>query len=327
MQKHINIATTPYHEILDSQFRRFPNFFADYPHTLPSLNSLLALDTEYYNKAVEDNTQLYFFPGLIPSPLLEIFKSNGYETTTSFQALFMGHEKGPHVDNYRVNRWDLREGVCKFLDIDQFKAITLAGYCYLVNERILEWAFMKAEGTTEQNEVEFLLKYMREGLHREVPQLFVSYIFSPGHTFLGFINTSAEKMEKFQNHYLEASKLTADYLEQIVRFVAEEDPEAIVYIFGDHGPHMARRVSLEDDPVFLVQDSLGVYGGIHPADRCAEAFATPYSANYMTVSQGILVIIRCLSGGEDAYIKKREYRLPEEFITGGKDRYEDYLYE
>jgi len=49
--------------------------------------------------------------------------------------------------------------------------------------------------------------------------------------------------------------------------------------------------------------------------------------NYMTVSQGALMIIRCLSGGEDAYIKKRAYRLPDEFITGGKDRYESYLYE
>jgi hypothetical protein len=327
MRKHLDMATTPYHEILDREFRRFPNFFADYPNTFLSLNSVLALDTEHFSRAVENKTELYFFPGLVPSPLLEIFKSNGYETTTSYQSLHMGHTKGSHVDSYRVNRWDLRAGACRFIQTGGIKAITLAGYCYLLDRSILQRAFMKAEGTLEQNEVDFLLQYMREGLRRDAPQLFVSYIYSPGHTWFGFDFSDASKVMKFQNYYQEASKTTAEYLEKITRFTLEEDPRAIVYIFGDHGPHMARRASLEEDPVFLVQDSLAVYGGIHPPDRCAETFDNPYNTNFMTVSQGALMIIRCLSGGEDAYIKKREYRLPDDFVTGGKDRYEDYIYE
>ena len=171
------------------------------------------------------------------------------------------------------------------------------------------------------------MQFLREGARREAPQVFVSYIFSPGHTWFGFEHTDDAKLRKFQQHYLDASEETADYLSQIIAFIETEDPEAIVYIFGDHGPHMARTLTLEENPEFVVQDALGVFGGMYPADRCKESYDNPYNEQFMTVSQGALLLIRCLTGGVEAFSSPRAYRLPSEFITNGKERYEDYLYE
>lgn len=74
-----------------------------------------------------------------------------------------------------------------------------------------------------------------------------------------------------------------------------------------------------------MQGRIGVYGGIHPPDRCAESFATPYNPDFMTILQGAHMIIRCLSGGKNAFLTPEDYRLP---ISNPKDpiRYEDYRY-
>ena len=42
--------------------------------------------------------------------------------------------------------------------------------------------------------------------------------------------------------------------------------------------------------------------------------------------QGMHMIIRCLSGGENAFIKLEDYRLQAKEIKG-LDDYENYLYE
>lgn len=316
LQKHLDLETTPYHEVFDANFRQFRNFFADRIFTKASLNSLLALDIGHFSEAAQNNTESYFFPGLTPSPLFEIFKHNGYETNTLYISRFLGPKKGQHVDNYWVNTSDLRRGVCEFMGTDGFKVLTLMGYCYIVKNAKFPW----------RKQSDFLIKHMRAGLQKNTPQIFVAYLYTPGHTPPAFKRQDKEAFDRYRQKYLRRSKSTAKAIKEIVAFIDKEDPEALVYVFGDHGPFLSRRHSIKKDTTFIVQDRYGVYGGIYPRDRCAESFATPYNQDYMTILQGAHMIIRCLSGGENAFLKQEDYRLPKP-LTNFNNRYEDYLYE
>ncbi len=337
LQKHLGLETTPYHEVLDAHFQRFKNFFADRVPTRRSLNSLLALDIGHYSEARRNNIASRFFSGRIPSPLFEIFKHNGYETNTLYRSGYFGWNKGPHVDNYWIDRLGSKTGACEFISTSGLKAFTFMGYCSLVKSNMFISAFRGQIIDSNISDIDFLINKMRAGLQRDAPQIFVGYVYSPGHTVGDFDRKDTEVADKYRQYYFKRSKKTAAYLNNIVTFIANEDPEAIVYVFGDHGPGISRKDTFKENGVIFVQDRFGVYGGIHPRDRCAESFSTPYNKNFMTVLQGAHMIIKCLSGGKYAFITLEDYRLPESRIledyrlpeskTTSHNRYEDYLYE
>lgn len=326
LKKHMDMESTPYHDVLDDNFRRFRNFFADRTPTVASLNALLALDVGHYDEARINKVNSFFFSGVVPSPLFEIFKHNGYETTTLYRSSYFGNTKGPHVDNYLVGEIDLRRGVCEFIDTQGVSVLTFMGYCSLASSKMFTLILKKIGVFSQLHMIDYLIDNMRSGLQRDTPQLLVTYIPSPGHTGKLFDKKDKKALEKYKQDYLRRSESTARYLRKITSFLAKEDPEAIVYVFGDHGPYISRSETFEDDRRFYIQDKFGVYGGIYPRDRCAESFDKPYNEDYMTVSQGAHMIIRCLSGGESAFIKLEDYRLPK-FESQVDNRYEDYLYE
>ncbi|MEJ2622261.1 MAG: sulfatase-like hydrolase/transferase [Candidatus Thiodiazotropha sp.] len=325
LQKFLGVKKTDYHEVLEANFKRFNNFFADYPTTKPSLNSLLALDVDYYNEAASNESEYNFFPGLTPSPLFEVFKHNGYESTVYHKSFYFGAEKGQYVDNYFVNHQVYHSALCEFIDLHSWRALTFMGYCRLQKSQKIQ-KLLNGLGFID-TDVDILIDYMRAGLKKEKPQIFVAYIWSPGHTLSSSYNVINDgSVEDFRETYLENSKITASHLIKIINFINTENPEAIVYIFGDHGPYTSRGLTFEDNKTLFVQDIFGVYGGIYPRDRCEEFFEMPYSGKFMTVRQGAHMIIRCLAGGKNAFIKPDVYQLPE-LIPKGQNSYENYLYE
>jgi hypothetical protein len=332
LKKYLDLETTPYHEVLDTHFRPFKNAFADRTPTRPSLNSLLSLDMTHFSEAQQRNEANYFFPGLIPSPLLEIFKHNGYETTTVYRSLYFGKKKGPYVDNYisQIVGWDLKMGICEFIAPYGLMAPTFMGYCAIVKSNKFIWGLRvigRAPTSQQASQVNALINLMRGGLKKRNPHFVLAYLFSPGHTESSFDMLDDQSLNEYRQAYLAASKITATHLDKIVSFISNEDPEAIVYIFGDHGAWMSRRDSIENNATFFVQDRFGVYAGVYPPDRCAESFTAPYNKDFVTVVQGAHMIIRCLTGGENAFINLEDYYLP--ILNSDKDqyRYVDYLYE
>ena len=96
-----------------------------------------------------------------------------------------------------------------------------------------------------------------------------------------------------------------------------------MYVYGDHGPWLSQGVSFEDNPTFVVQDRLGVLGGVYPPDACATYFDETLSKGYMTTLDGVHAILRCLSGGQSALKTPRGPAIPYD-----TDRsYEEFLYE
>ena len=112
----------------------------------------------------------------------------------------------------------------------------------------------------------------------------------------------------------------------MISFLKKKDPSAILFVLGDHGLWLSRQIKYEDDKEFFLQDRYAAYGGFFPSDKCGTSFAKPYSQNYITAIQGMHMIIRCLSGGENAFIELDDHRLGAKEIKG-LDDYENYLYE
>lgn len=312
MKKNVGAQRAAYHDVLDEHFMKFDNFFVERVPSRPSLNRLLALDSSYYNKLNKPKGDLQFrmFQGFAPSPLFQIFKANGYETNTLYNSRYFGKAQGPYIGNYLVNR-DF--GACEFIE-RTLKKYTLFGICNI--------------GTKYKPlpAVDFLINNMSAGLKRDTPQIIVSYIYSPGHTNKTYDHKDPAKRQAYLDEYLENSKETADSLSKIIAFLKENDPDAILYLSGDHGPWQSRRVKFSDDPEFFVQDRHAVFGGIFPKGNCAESFSKPYTENFMTISQGSHMIIRCLTQGENAFIKMDDYTLPIK-TTEGWAQYENYVYE
>ena len=316
VRKFLELETTPYHDFLDAHLRRFRNMFSNIPSTIGSLNSLLAFDFNYYKTIERKKKWRYIFSGRIPSPLLEIFKHNGYTTNTLFQRPYFGewHKKGPYVDNYFTDRSD---GVCEFLNED-FKYLTFLGYCQLRATKLFTSLLKRLNLSNDPNEIEFLLAKLRSGLDEGKPQMFLGYIFSPGHTPKSFHWQKPETVDKYRRTYLRNSSTTALYLEQLISFISREDPSAVLYVFGDHGAFTSRGAKMKDnDGILHFQGRSGVYGGIYPPDRCSKFLSESYAENFTTVMQRAHMIIRCLTDGEDAFIAPINYQR----------RYEDFLYE
>ena len=275
------------------------------------------------NKKVGEKNWRSLFSGWKPSPLLEIFKHNGYTTNTLYQNPYFGSEKGPYVDNYLT---DLGNGVCEFLNGD-FGNFVFLGYCQLRATKSFTSLLKRLNLSNDLNEIEFLLAKLRSGLDQGKPQMFLGYIFSPEHTPKSFRWRKSETVDKYRRTYLRNSRTTAEYFEQLITFISREDPSAILYVFGDHGAFVSRGARMKDnDRALHVQGRFGVYGGIYPPDRCSESLSEAYTENFTTVMQGAHMIVRCLADGKDAFIAPINYRLGH-FGTGSSYRYEDYLYE
>ena len=320
VRKFLELETTPYHDFLDAHFRRFRNMFADKVATRRALNSLLAFDLDYFARF---GKKPGLFSGRIPSPLLEIFKHNGYTTNTLYQNPRFGKEKGPYVDNYFTERG---YGVCEVLNED-FKYLTFLGYCQLRTTKLFTSLLKRLNLSNDLNEIDFLLANLRSGLDEGKPQMFLSYIFSPKHTPNAFDWQKTKHVREYRRTYLRNSSTTAEYFEQLITFISREDPSAILYVFGDHGAFVPRsKEARNNDSSRHIQGRYGVYGGIYPPDRCSESLSEPYTENFTTVMQGAHMIIRCLADGEDAFIAPINYRLGH-FGTKSFHRYEDYLYE
>ncbi len=309
LRKHLGLDNSRFHDLFEANFRRFPNFFSDDAHTAASLNMILALDKEMF---FESGAEYWgnLFSGVQPSPLLGILRNNGYETHSYYHSVYLGKYKGPHIDHY-INH--SKASVCGLLDA-AIQPIAFWGYC----------AFPEEAGWRS------LAEYFESLTANERPQFLMAHIEVPGHTAGGFWHDDQAQRNTEIRRY--ARRLDGDatrYLEAILEHLKNNDPAAILYVYGDHGPQLSKGMSFEDNPTFVVQDRLGVLGGVYPPGACATYFDETLSKGYMTTLEGVHAILRCLSGGESALRTPRELaiRAHHHVLRGMTLSYKEFLYE
>ncbi len=331
LKKYFDLETTKFHDLFDISFRRFTNFFANSVPTKNSLNTVLALDVDAYSSQLRElnargeDADPQLFSGRNPSNLLGILHGNGYETTSIYRDSYFGDEKGQHINNY-ITFYD--KTVCNLLDAG-IRDFSFWGYCrflvgkrFLVGEEInrLRASALSAERITRVNA-------------DDKPQFVMAHLNAPGHTGKSYRYDDAEQLEAFRRQYINRGERAASYLDLIIRHLEENDPDAILLVYGDHGPFLSKGLQFEDDPEFVFQDNYGILGGVYPRDTCAGWFDEASAQGWMTILDAVHALLRCLSGGESALVKPRRYAQPvyepatTPWAVYGKPYYEDFLYE
>lgn len=306
LDKYLKLGATRFHDWFEKKFRRFPNFFSNAPNTTHSLNLLLALDPSVYGgqlKVLEergDEGNAFLFSGQNPSPLLGILRKSGYETTSIYGDTFLGDKKGPYIDNFITYR---NSTVCNLLDA-KIRNVAFWMYCSFID---LTDRFGQGSDVTDLMTVEQITKTDTDG----TPQFVIAHIYTPGHTDKSFRYDVSESLEKYKARYLkEVNGRALSYLETIVRHLERNDPDAIFFVYGDHGPFLSQGLSFADNREFVIQDHYGVLGGIYPRDACAAWFDDALSQGYLTILDAVHTILRCLSDGESVYLSDPpKYRI------------------
>ena len=318
MQSQMGIESTDVHDLFDSEARRFRNFFANAPSTETSFNTLLSLDDSVfmeYRRRVGDPG---LFSGQWPSPLIKIMKENGYETTSIYNNRYLGYPKGQHVDNYFISGFSV--GICSLLD-GNVRSMGFWGYCTIdfkkgecpLNKtlyRFAVWGYCKVFGSIVGRGSTDLMVHHLTSVGGEKPQFVIAHVPTPGHTPPGFQPQSRDQVAAFAEGYQRGANRAAIYMRQIIDHVKNNDPEAILFMFGDHGAfHSLRPITFEDDPRFFVLGRYAILGGVYPPDRCAEYLDEAESRGYMTTLDAVHAILKCLSGGESALVESRNHQL------------------
>ena len=306
LRKHYGLDTSPFHDLFEANFRRFPNLFSDYAHTKESLNLILALDKEMFVKS-SPKYQYDLFSGVQPSPLLAILRNNGYETSSYYHSAYLGHYKGPYIDHYSKHS---EASVCSLLGA-MIQPIAFWGYCAFSGEA--GWRSLAG-----------YFEYFKSLSANERPQFLMAHIAVPGHAHHPYrYDDQAQRNAEIRRYAQTLNGSATRNLEAILEHLKNNDPDAILYVYGDHGAWLSLGMSFEDNPTFFVQDRLGILGGVYPPDACATYFDETLSKGYMTALDGVHAILRCLSGGQSALKTPRGSAIP--YDTNRS--YEEFLYE
>ncbi len=291
-QEYLDIETTDLIELIDAEFRRFGNMFAESKWSRSSLHILASLHRDIYWEARERHGAIGHLTGQFPSPLYDILHENGYETTFGYHSSNFGRTKGPYVDDLLIGQV---RPVCGRLATSIFDN-AFWGYCNLADtESWADW-----EGTHED-----MMDQVISIAEREGPQFAFVYLRLPTHTSPTFDYSDPRDVDTYRELYVRLSNEAAPLLAELLETLEQEDPEAIVFVFGDHGPRLSEEMEFSDDPDFWVKDSYGVLGGIWPPDACASWFDDELQKGWLTTLDAVHAILRCLSGGEEALIEPR----------------------
>ena len=322
LNKHLQLDTTDFHDLFEERFRRFPNFFVNAFASRHSFYTILSLDPSVYPsqraalKAKGNDADPFWLSGQNLSPLFGILRDNGYEITTIFENARFGLKKGPYVDNYIM---PYKHTVCDLLD-PKIQALSFWGYCLRIDLEGRRW-----DDPSRHLTVASIMKVDVSG----GPQFVMAYLKYPGHVTRSYRHGDASAFSAYQARYLERSNLAAGSLDAIIRHLEENDPDAILLVYGDHGTMASQGVKFADNPAFVVQANYGVLGGVYPRETCAAWFDEAEAAqNHLTVLDAVHALLRCLSGGERALAQPRNRTI---FFGPAKGQdfsiFEEHLYE
>lgn len=259
------------YKVFDDRMTPLKNHFSDEISTRHSLASLLALTPEFTytlpfsHEARRDfSPRFRLFNGQTPSPLFEIFRSNGYEVSSFFvDRHTFGTFKGDYVDNFLTLpvRVGYESSVCTLIG-HRTRYIGFFGYCEVLNKakRILSEDIVAWEtsiGTMEFGPYYFKIPQPYDLIknldNKSKPQLLFGHTVSPGHVGSlfapNFRNKSDGSFRNYVLHYESIGKYNGALIEKIADHLEKTDNkrDTIVYVMGDHGMNLSTRMTWTQD--------------------------------------------------------------------------------
>ncbi len=312
--RYMGIEETAFHEPVYSRMDRFENLFSVRVPTRYAMNLMLRMDVDEFDRGKRKSFELY--RGRYDGRLNAIFRNNGYEINTAYGGKYFGTEQGRFVDRYHIPSQST--GACEFND-SKFRQVSLFGLCRFIDKK-------KSDGKLDK--AAFMLDFVSYLSRQKKPQFLLASIYSPGHTGKDFFIEDEEADIAYNEFYLERSTEAQQTMERLLDQLEREDPTAILYIFGDHGPWRSRgtwETRFAHDPVFFVHDRFGILGGVFPKGRCKTYVDLRNEQTYTTSVQGAEAVLKCLTeGGYDEL--DQDYRINRS-VDGISNKFEDYVYE
>ncbi|QPJ62252.1 MAG: hypothetical protein G3M70_10365 [Candidatus Nitronauta litoralis] len=295
--KYLGLKSIAYPDILRQyKARIFKNAFADAVPTQSSLNSLIALDIGEWKK--NQQHPLKYLLGHSNGALYQILKANGYSLNFFYTDHYFGTEKGPYLDNYFTMS---NYPHCRFLT-KLTQEFGFFGVCHFLKGSLKK----KTSSELAQDLLDFCLSKFSSQIKNGSPNFNLAYLISPKHTPKNFVYQKASDLESYKKRFDTNSKSVALQIEALINFVRQKDPGALLFIFGDHGAYMSRRLNHAENMTFIQQDRHGVMAAFYPPQVCAQSFDNPYSQEVVTISQIGLMMIRCLANGQEPLMSPKK---------------------
>lgn len=262
----------------------FPNLFSSYTYTRTSLNSLLWLASEPHRRKQYERG---FFSGEKDSPLYHLFREQGYSIAAGFQTPYLGR-KGEYIDEY-TEKFDplLGNRFCFSNPDHNF----FFGICSLF-KKYSKWTGREQIWSQE------VIETLQEKATTQTPWLTFHYLLPHvGHTKLNFQTGNDEDLQEYREQFAQKALEAVPILQEMLDSIHRQDPDAIIFIFGDHGAVLTRSMAEEENPEFFAQDQHGVFGAIEDNNQCKRDDLEHYRdpSGFTTLERVMAGILRCLA--------------------------------
>jgi hypothetical protein len=313
--KFIGVPNPPYLDILKKHGANFiPNNFSDAVPTKRSLASVLTLSPLVQT----DGEANRIVTGQDQSALRYILNANGYKTHFTFDAGFFGSAKGPYLTKYNLYR---PHSACHFLT-DNARQFGFFGYCPLRDLKVFDGVINAIRDKSFFDFIHGLIETVARDKHSG-PQFYMQHILYPSHTLPLFAGSAADNAN-YKNYFERRSKTAANAMDRMLTEIRTFDPNAIIFLYGDHGAYVSRPVQFEKDRQFFVQDRYGTLGAVINAEQCESYLTPPDGERFQTNARIAAGLVRCLAGGESPFINEVDFGVLRQIPN---ERFENYVYE
>ncbi len=353
VKETMNLPNIGYQSILDKyQFRWFKNSFSEKSSTAKTLNSVLALDPNYYDQLFEQKRYTTLYRGINPAPLTQILQANGYLTSTYSRDTYFGKNLGPNLDHLV----GLPLSLCFNHLATTARKYGFYGYCrWLFNRNILEllgidFSFINNFYQSPNKYINLVLNDWHKRRKQGKPLFTFTYIISPGHIPPGYKGTDKEFQQFRASYSHRSNKETAPIMNTLIQDIKKNDPNAYIFIFGDHGTSVGysklKNVDISSLKTsdglkqYFVKTQHGIASAFYPASACEEYFAQSSGSIMEKIALPSMVarlLVKCLANGKDPFVNEVDYLLYENdihhsidqnlFTKEKPDRFENYIYE
>ena len=277
-----------------------PSAFVTDTPSIQSLDAVMKLDD------LKSFPSQGYFAGRLPSPVSTLLRANGYWIETGSSVPFYFGQVGGHIDDHLMIAKNLisDSSLCKF-------AGELAwgwgsfGFCRMAQFLEDKPIFDLAPVMENPNAAYFDSAWHQKVLARlraplaDQPQFLIYYYYYPiGHAPNDFDSDDPKQKAAYRDRFaIQAGKL-AEVVEELYTTIQQNDPNAVVMFFGDHGTKISRTVNWREETEFWVQDHHAVHltraGFGHDCTRAS--FPETYQGQgYMTIGRTVAATLRCLA--------------------------------
>jgi len=196
------------------------------------------------------------------------------------------------------------------------------------------------------------LQNIEEVATKNSPQLYIGHILSTRHTSYEFDITNKEMFSDFKTEYVTKANETATLMKIVLDNIKKNDKNALIYVWGDHGPVLSQHLSWDNryneksthpliqSPKFFIQDRLGTFGGVYHNGSVCNLGDFQTQRIFNTPQHIIKDILYCLSDAKSREINKdyfKNFTRTKTFPYPRRDQnrpilsdvidFRDYLYE